>query len=147
MQILIENGMRQDGILRIVDSKDQLERYGSVNTLKLVPGRVMSAQDKQRSAIRDGLHFVLSCLCNIGLSLRLLWSQHRVLVSLGPSFAVWPAIIIRMKGGTVVHLESWSRFEQRSTAGKMMYRVANYFLVQNDSLLSVYPKAVYAGRL
>lgn len=70
-----------------------------------------------------------------------------VLVSLGPAFVVIPAFVVRLFGGQVVHIETWSRFSSRSVTGRLMYPVAQYFFVQNEELRRLYPKALYCGRL
>ncbi|EFD8919357.1 polysaccharide biosynthesis protein, partial [Escherichia coli] len=34
-----------------------------------------------------------------------------------------------------------------SLSGRIMYRLSNKFYIQNKSLLKLYPKAIYSGRL
>ena len=46
-----------------------------------------------------------------------------------------------------VFFVTWSRFETQSYAGKVMYRIADRFYIQNKSLLKFYPKAIYSGLL
>lgn len=69
------------------------------------------------------------------------------IVSTGPGMAVVPSIILRLLGRPVIFIESWSRFYTGSLTGHAMYRVATNFYVQNVSMLEVFPKAKYAGRL
>jgi beta-1,4-N-acetylglucosaminyltransferase len=74
-------------------------------------------------------------------------SNCRVLVSTGPGIAVVPALVFRLMGRKVVYLETWSRFTSRSATGRCMYWISNLFYVQNKSLLHLFPKAIYSGRL
>ena len=69
------------------------------------------------------------------------------LISTGPGMVILPAIIFKILGKKVIFLESWSRFYSRSLTGKIMYRLADTFYIQNKDLLNLYPNAIYAGRL
>ena len=71
----------------------------------------------------------------------------RVMLSTGPGLAILPALFIRMMGGTVIHVETWSRFSTRSLTGIFMYWLSSRFYVQNKELGNLYRKAIYAGRL
>ena len=68
-------------------------------------------------------------------------------ISTGPGIAILPSIIVKFSGGSVVHIETWSRFYSKSGAGRVMYYLADKFYVQNVELLELYPKAIYSGRL
>jgi len=69
------------------------------------------------------------------------------LISTGPGMVVLPALIFKLLGKKVVFLESWSRFYTPSLTGRIMYYVADTFYIQNETLQSIYPKAIFAGRL
>lgn len=71
----------------------------------------------------------------------------RVLLSTGPGIAIVPSFIFRLLGKDVIHVETWSRFETTSHTGKLMYRLATQFYVQNQEQTAIYPKAIWAGRL
>lgn len=73
--------------------------------------------------------------------------QVKGLVSTGPGMVVLPAIIFKLLGKKVIFLESWSRFYTPSLTGKIMYRIADTFYIQNETLQSTYPKAIFSGRL
>lgn len=73
--------------------------------------------------------------------------QVTLVVSLGPSFAAVPALLARLQGNKVIHIESWSRFYSRSWASLIFSLIATEFWVQNESLLALYPKARFVGRL
>lgn len=69
------------------------------------------------------------------------------LISTGPGIAIIPSLLARILGGKVVHIETWSRFYSKSLTAKFMYYLSNKFYIQNESLASLYKKAIYAGRL
>ena len=45
------------------------------------------------------------------------------------------------------NIETIANLHSRSLAGRLVYPVADLFLVQWESMLELYPKAVYAGRV
>lgn len=85
-------------------------------------------------------------------SIRSLWrmTRHhdiRVAVVTGPGFAMIPALAAKALGAHLIVFESWSRFEQRSKCGRVLYRFADQFFVQHEELLKLYPKATWVGLL
>ncbi|MGI2113414.1 PssD/Cps14F family polysaccharide biosynthesis glycosyltransferase [Shewanella frigidimarina] len=75
--------------------------------------------------------------------------KHEIsgIVSTGPGMAVLPSILFRLLSKQVIYIESWSRFYSGSLTGRFMYYIANVFYVQNKSMLAIFPKAKYSGRL
>lgn len=56
-------------------------------------------------------------------------------------FCVW-AKLYRKK---VIYIESFARVNTRSLTGRLVYPIADLFLVQWEPLLELYPKAIYTG--
>jgi UDP-N-acetylglucosamine:LPS N-acetylglucosamine transferase len=77
----------------------------------------------------------------------LLTSNIKVIISTGPGIALVPSLIFRILGKKVIFIETWSRFNTTSITGKLMYKIATVFYIQNKELLEVYPTAIYSGRL
>lgn len=75
--------------------------------------------------------------------------QYDVLsvISTGPGLAIPFSVLFKLKKTKIVFIETWSRFETQSYAGKVMYRIADKFYIQNKSLFKFYPKAIYSGLL
>jgi UDP-N-acetylglucosamine:LPS N-acetylglucosamine transferase len=71
----------------------------------------------------------------------------RMILSTGPGIAIIPSLIFRLLGKQVIHVETWSRFDTASHTGKLMYKLATRFYVQNQEQSALYPKAIWAGRL
>lgn len=86
------------------------------------------------------------------ISLAQLWPIVRqirpdVVLANGPAIAV-PAIVIgKALGAQVIYVESASRVTGLSASGRMIYRLADLFIVQWPQLTARYPRAIYAGRL
>ncbi len=77
----------------------------------------------------------------------LLRARPRAIISTGPGPAVPASLLAKLLGIKVIYIETGSRVFALSTSGKILYRFADVFFVQWPELLSVYPKAIYAGRL
>lgn len=54
---------------------------------------------------------------------------------------VW-AKILKIK---VIYIESFARVDSPSLTGKLMYHIADLFLVQWEEMLTFFPNAIYAG--
>ena len=68
-------------------------------------------------------------------------------VSTGPGICILPMLFFRLCGVKTVFLETFCRFQTRSFTGRIMYKIAHRFLIQNRELQSLYPDAEYSGRL
>src|SRR5699024_378842 len=53
------------------------------------------------------------------------------------------SVISKIFHKKVIYIESFARMHTASLTGKLMYRVADLFIVQSDELLQYYPKAIY----
>lgn len=70
-----------------------------------------------------------------------------VVLANGPAIAVPAAVVGKALGARVIYVESASRVTGLSASGRMVYRLADLFIVQWPQLTERYPRAVYAGRL
>ena len=50
-------------------------------------------------------------------------------------------------GAKLIYIESFAKTDTPTLTGKLLYRFADKFMVQWESMLKVYPKAVYKGGL
>lgn len=89
-----------------------------------------------------------------------LWRFLKLMVSAGkimhrekPDFLVTTGALIafpfclyaKLMGAKVIYIESFARVHDRSLTGRLVYPIADLFLVQWESLLELYPKAKYVG--
>jgi UDP-N-acetylglucosamine:LPS N-acetylglucosamine transferase len=96
----------------------------------------------------SGLNCVTAPIRGLAAALAVAWQDKiQTVISTGPGMCIIPSLLFRLLGREVIHLETWSRFDSRSFTGRVMYRVATKFYVQNASLMSLYRNAIYAGRL
>ncbi|MFO7825458.1 MAG: PssD/Cps14F family polysaccharide biosynthesis glycosyltransferase [Cyclobacterium sp.] len=73
--------------------------------------------------------------------------QVVAVISTGPGLAIPFSFLFKMVKAKIIFIETWSRFETQSYAGKVMYRLADRFYIQNRSLARFYPSAIYSGLL
>jgi beta-1,4-N-acetylglucosaminyltransferase len=73
--------------------------------------------------------------------------RPHAVIGAGPSVSVPVSLAGKLHGAKVIHVETASRVHTLSLTGKIMYRVADLFIVQWETLRERYPRAVYAGRL
>lgn len=68
-----------------------------------------------------------------------------VVISTG-ALAAYPfCLLAKLKGKKVIFIETFARVYDKSLTGKLVYPIADLFIVQWESLLKFYPKAVYTG--
>ena len=85
---------------------------------------------------------------NLFLALKLIWKERpTVMISTGAGVAVPFFYLGRLMGIKTIFLETLARIDDLSLSGKLIYPVADHFLVQWADLARRYRKAVYAGKV
>lgn len=126
-------------VVGICENGDALDGFPSLSQ-----GGVRDKHSRMKSLVT----LPLSLLRSAALVVRLVTCYRIVgVISTGPGIAVVPSAVLKLLGARIVFLESWSRFETTSITGKVMYRLADRFYIQNRSLEKHYPKAHYGGLL
>ncbi|WP_252315515.1 PssD/Cps14F family polysaccharide biosynthesis glycosyltransferase [Sinobaca sp. H24] len=77
-----------------------------------------------------------------------LFLKHRpdVVITTGTHTAVPMCYIAKLFRKKVIFIESFSKSSSANLSGRMVYPIADLFVVQWESMLEVYPKAVYGGQ-
>jgi len=145
--ILTDAGLKESAITFYVDSPKQLAGQAATNCVRLKRLRQKRMGKRSQLRLLDTVQSVVASVYNALKCIRILFQEHQVLISTGPGIAIAPALAIKLKRGTVIHIETWSRFYTRSFTGMVMYSLADHFLIQNEELQIVYPRATYCGRL
>lgn len=96
-----------------------------------------------------GLRYLCNALKIIINAILLEVTDRDVAITTGPGNAALAALILKIKNRNVkiIHIETWSRFQSKSLAGRIMHNIADRFYVQNIELTDLYPKSIYSGRL
>lgn len=73
--------------------------------------------------------------------------RPNVILSTGALISVPYCFLGKFFGGKIVYIESFARTEKPSLTGRIVYPIADLFIVQWKSLCKFYPKAVYGGKV
>ena len=95
---------------------------------------------------RKEIFFILKLIVLFLKSFFLLVKESpTVIVSTG-ALATFPISFLgKLMGKKVVYIESFARVDKGSLTGKLMYKIADLFIVQWKEMLKIYPNAVYGG--
>lgn len=68
-----------------------------------------------------------------------------VVITTGALIAFPFCVAAKCRKAKIVYIESFARVNSKSLTGRLVYPMADLFLVQWESLLKVYPRAKYVG--
>ena len=86
--------------------------------------------------------FAWNCLRSVYLYYKI---KPDVVITTGTHTAVPMCRIAHFHHKKVIWIETFANSKTPTMAGKMIYPIADLFVVQWESMLEVYPKAVYGG--
>lgn len=91
------------------------------------------------------LHLYLK---NAWQSLRIfLRKRPKVVVTTGAGIALATCFLAKLTGSTLIFIESGARVTTTSRTGRLLYPIADLFIVQWKPMLKHHPKATYGGPL
>ncbi|WP_254593439.1 PssD/Cps14F family polysaccharide biosynthesis glycosyltransferase [Terribacillus sp. AE2B 122] len=78
-----------------------------------------------------------------------LFLKHRpdVVISTGAHTSVPMCYIAKLFGKRVIFIESFAKSTSPTISGKLIYPIADLFIVQWETMKQIYPKAVYGGSI
>lgn len=78
-----------------------------------------------------------------------IWIKERpdVVITTGSMVAIPMALLAKLFRKKLIYIESFARVTDSSKTGRLMYKYADLFIVQWESMKEVYPNAVYGGSL
>ena len=68
-----------------------------------------------------------------------------VIITTGALLAFPFCLFAKCMHKKVIYIESFARVHEKSLTGKLVYPFADLFIVQWESMLETYPKAIYGG--
>ena len=71
--------------------------------------------------------------------------RPKYIVSTGTHTAVPMCYIGKLFGSKIIFIETFAYSKTKTLSGKLVYPIANLFIVQWESMLKLYPKAVVGG--
>jgi len=92
--------------------------------------------------------YIFKFIANALLSLIYVLSfRPQYVVSTGTHTAVVFCYLAKLLGAKVIYIETYANVEKTNISGKLIHPIADLYLVQWESLLKVYPKAKYVGKV
>ena len=90
--------------------------------------------------------FPLRMLCNTGRSLRILLVERPDAVITTGVLAMIPlCLLAKLFGKKLIYIESFAKIKSPNLTGKLLYRFADRFYVQWESMKEFYPNAICLG--
>jgi UDP-N-acetylglucosamine:LPS N-acetylglucosamine transferase len=79
-------------------------------------------------------------------SFSILWKEKPDYIISTGALVTFPICLLgKLMRKKVIYIESFARVDTASLTGKLMYRIADLFIVQWEELLEIFPKAIYGG--
>lgn len=85
---------------------------------------------------------------NFAYSLKI-WVKEKpdLVITTGTMVAIPLAIYSKMFNKKLIYIETYARVYDGTKAGKLMYKYADLFIIQWESLKEIYPNAIYGGSI
>lgn len=92
--------------------------------------------------------FPLILLANSLLSVYFLLKENpSTVITTGAGAAFPTCVLAKLFGKRIIYVESFARVYTASITGRLIYKFADYFYVQWEEMLKIYPKAIYEGSI
>lgn len=73
--------------------------------------------------------------------------RPKVIVTTGTHTAGPICILGKIFGSKIVYIETFANTNRKTATGRLLYPIADLFIVQWEEMLEIYPKAVYGGSI
>ena len=73
--------------------------------------------------------------------------RPKVIVTTGTHTAGQIWILGKIFGSKIVYIETFANTNRKTATGRLLYPIADLFIVQWEEMLKIYPKAVYGGSI
>lgn len=129
--------------------KPLMEKYDSIivtekTDYKSAPDHIKTYYLRQIN--RREKCYLIWMLANVFASLRILWKEKPDAIVCTGVLAVLPLCLwMKLFGKKVIFIESIACTKKPTQSGKLLYKFADYFYVQWQDMIKIYPKAIYLG--
>lgn len=125
-----------------------MERYDSCIITERTKFSAIEAQYHLIQVGRKDPWVWLKLLGNGVLSLGILLRERpRYIVTTGTLVSIPLALLGKLLGVRLIYIESFAKLHDGTRTGLFLYRYADLFIVQWETMLQVYPKAVFGGSI
>ena len=90
--------------------------------------------------------FIIQMIINVFKSLMIYIKERpNIVITTGVLAMIPMCLITKIFGGKLIYIESFAKINSPTLTGKFLYKYADRFYVQWESMLEFYPKAIYKG--
>ena len=86
--------------------------------------------------------FMYNCFKSLFLYIKI---RPKVIITTGTHTAVTMCYIGKLFGSKIIFIETFANSKTKTLSGKLVYPIADTFIVQWESMLALYPKAIFGG--
>ncbi len=86
--------------------------------------------------------FLFNCFKSLFLYIKI---RPKVIITTGTHTAVPICYIGKLFGSKIIFIETFANVDTKTISGRLVYPIANLFIVQWESMLKLYPKAIVGG--
>ncbi len=73
--------------------------------------------------------------------------RPKVIVTTGTHTAGPMCYLGKIFGSKIIYIETFANIDRKTATGRLIYHIADLFIVQWEEMLKLYPKAVYGGQI
>ena len=88
--------------------------------------------------------YLLLCFKTIYLYFKI---RPKVIITTGTHTAGPMCIVGKIFGSKIIYIETFANHYKKTATGRLIYPIADLFIVQWEEMLELYPKAVYGGSI
>lgn len=100
-----------------------------------------------QTGLKDKL-FAIKMMVNLILTIKIWWKEKPDYVITTGTMIVLPmAFMAKILGKKLIYIETFARVTDGTRVGRLMYKYADLFIIQWESLKDIYPNAVYGGSI
>lgn len=99
-------------------------------------------KNNKKNFILYPIIMIINTILSLYLYLKI---RPEVLISTGADTSGPMCLISKIFGSKVIFIETFANINKKTKTGKIVYKFADLFIVQWESMLKLYPKAVYMG--
>lgn len=115
----------------------------NVNLVEKHPGRVNYLIYGSKDHLLSYLFkFTANCFKSVYLYFKI---RPKAIITTGTHTAVPICYLGKIFGSKIIFIETFANRETKTLSGKLVYPIADIFLVQWEEMLKLYPKAIYKG--
>ncbi|AST93635.1 hypothetical protein BC6307_21390 [Sutcliffiella cohnii] len=127
--------------------KPLMEKYPSITVTEKTSINNKADYHMLQTGHKDKL-FVIKMFLNL-IKAIIIWVKEKpkFVVSTGTSIVFPFALLAKITGSKIIYIETFARVNDKTRTGAVMYKYADLFIIQWESLQEIYPNAVYGGSI